>query len=109
MRTVQGCPASERGRLQCPWEMEAMEEEEAPTLAPPQPAELDQELSPVPRGNQSGDMDSYDLTILHFNDVYDVDPSTEEPVGGAARCGPPSSLSDPGAGKEGGDSRNPQE
>lgn len=73
--------------------MEALEEE-ASTLAPSQPA--DEELCPGTRGNQSGGMDSYDLTILHFNDVYDVDPSAEEPVGGAARCGPPSSLSDPG-------------
>lgn len=64
--------------------MEAIEEEE-----PPQPAELDVELLPDTPGNQSGDRDSYDLTILHFNDVYDMDPSTKGPVGGAARCGPP--------------------
>ncbi|KAL1783642.1 hypothetical protein HispidOSU_024522, partial [Sigmodon hispidus] len=83
--------------------MEALAEEAA-MLALPGPAELDEKLSPVTQGNQSGNVDSYDLTILHFNDVYDVDPSTEEPVGGAARCGPPpppSSLSDPGWDMEG--------
>ncbi|XP_028638873.1 snake venom 5'-nucleotidase-like [Grammomys surdaster] len=64
--------------------MEAREEE-APALAPPQPAKLSEVLSLKTQGNQSGDMDSYNLTILHFNDVYDVDSSTEEPVGGAAR------------------------
>ena len=25
------------------------------------------------------------LTILHFNDVYNIESSTQEPVGGAAR------------------------
>lgn len=60
-------------------------------LPPPQPTSLGEELS---RNILSGDMDSYDLTVLHFNDAYDVDSRTDEPVGGAARCGPPSSLSD---------------
>lgn len=78
-------------------------EEEAPAVAPPQLAKLGEELSLKTQGNQSGDMDSYNLTILHFNDVYDVDSSTEEPVGGAARCGPPSFLS---GGMEGGDLGN---
>lgn len=84
-------------------------EEDAPALAPPQPAKLGEELSLKTQGNHSGDMDSYNLTILHFNDVYDVDSSTEEPVGGAARCGPPSFLSDSGGGMEGGDLGNLQE
>lgn len=84
-------------------------EEEAPSLAPPQPSKLGEELSLKTQGNQSGDMDSYNLTILHFNDVYDVDSSTEEPVGGAARCGPPSFLSDLGGGMEGGNLGNQQE
>ena len=25
------------------------------------------------------------LTVIHFNDVYNIDPSDQEPVGGAAR------------------------
>ncbi|KAG8327609.1 hypothetical protein J6590_015643 [Homalodisca vitripennis] len=29
--------------------------------------------------------DSKDVTILHFNDIYNVEPSASEPVGGAAR------------------------
>ncbi|MEJ1275654.1 hypothetical protein NN561_006551 [Cricetulus griseus] len=96
---VQGFQAQESRILHCAREMEAFEEE-APTLGPPQPASLDEELF---RKTRSGDMDSYDLTILHFNDVYDVDSHTEEPVGGAARCGPPSSLSDSEGGMEGSD------
>ena len=65
-----GLPGSARGLIsECV--MEAIEEEE-----PPQPSELDVELLPDTPGNQSGERDSYDLTILHFNDVYDMDPST---------------------------------
>ncbi|XP_012639516.1 snake venom 5'-nucleotidase-like [Microcebus murinus] len=59
--------------------------EEAAAVAPPQPSELVAEPSPVTWGDKSGDIAPYDLTILHFNDVYDVDPRPEEPVGGAAR------------------------
>ncbi|VTJ89858.1 Hypothetical predicted protein, partial [Marmota monax] len=61
--------------------------EQAPLVALPQSPEL----SSCP-----GDISPCDLTILHFNDVYDVDPSPEEPVGGAARCGRHLPLSDSG-------------
>lgn len=88
--------------------MEATEKG-APAVAAPHSTKRDEKLSPRTRGKQLGDMDSYDLTILHFNDVYDVDSRSEEPVGGAARCGPPSSLSDAGGGVEGGDFGNLQE
>lgn len=30
-------------------------------------------------------MPQNDLVILHFNDVYNLEPQKEEPVGGAAR------------------------
>jgi hypothetical protein len=76
-----------------PWEMEAAED--PPSLAPPQPSELEAEPTPISWGDRSGALGPCDLTILHFNDVYDVDPRPEEPVGGAARCGPPSLLPNP--------------
>uniref|UniRef100_A0A2K6G2M8 Ecto-5'-nucleotidase n=1 Tax=Propithecus coquereli TaxID=379532 RepID=A0A2K6G2M8_PROCO len=59
--------------------------EEASAVAPPQPSELEAAPSPVTWGDKSENIGPYDLTILHFNDVYDVDPRPEEPVGGAAR------------------------
>ncbi|KAM9254036.1 snake venom 5'-nucleotidase-like [Dugong dugon] len=63
--------------------MEAFEE--TSEVAPHQPSELETESSLKTLGDTSGDIGPYDLTILHFNDVYDVDPKPEEPIGGAAR------------------------
>lgn len=98
-----GLPGSERGLIS-EHLIEAIEEEE-----PPQSTELDVELLPDTPGNQSGDRDSYNLTVLHFNDVYDLEPSTKEPVGGAARCGPSFLLPDPAGGMEVGNAGNMQE
>ncbi|XP_042547049.1 snake venom 5'-nucleotidase-like [Dipodomys spectabilis] len=59
--------------------------EKPPALAPPQSSGLEAEPALVTWGERPGDLGPCDLTILHFNDVYDVDPRPEEPVGGAAR------------------------
>nr|XP_008260488.2 trifunctional nucleotide phosphoesterase protein YfkN isoform X1 [Oryctolagus cuniculus] len=60
-------------------------EAEALAAAPPQLLEAEAEHSLNTSGDRPGDVGPYDLTILHFNDVYEVDPRPEEPVGGAAR------------------------
>lgn len=70
-------------------------------MALSQPAKQGEELSTSQSSGEAVRRHP-DLTILHFNDIYDVETSTEEPVGGAARCGPPSFLSDLGREMEGG-------
>jgi len=34
---------------------------------------------------RDGSLEKKEITIIHFNDVYDIFPSSDEPVGGAAR------------------------
>ncbi|XP_043833537.1 mannosylglucosyl-3-phosphoglycerate phosphatase-like [Dromiciops gliroides] len=56
-----------------------------PVSASPPPLEPEVEVSPLATEVLCIENGPSDLTILHFNDVYDVDPRVEEPVGGAAR------------------------
>ncbi|XP_072461140.1 mannosylglucosyl-3-phosphoglycerate phosphatase-like [Notamacropus eugenii] len=61
------------------------EADSAPVSGPAPPSEPEMEVSPLSSGVLCMENGPCDLTILHFNDVYDVDPRVEEPVGGAAR------------------------
>lgn len=73
-----------RPRPRLTQEMEAAEEGPA-VVASLLPEEVEAEPSPDTWGDRPGGVGVSDLTILHFNDVYEVDPRPEEPVGGAAR------------------------